>query len=217
MNVLILPGGSSPHADKYKGAYQLLCDAAKHRGYEAVRVALYPGQKDEFGNVSGKATLPSAIESVCELIKDYFCKDEFIIVARCFGCTVALSVAMKLKIDTLKKIVLWGPAPFWSIWEWYKKDFQKSYEADFKNGVDVSNDYFNSTVPIEYLLKNSYEIPVVVSAGEIDDTCPPSFFNYLREISNRNIVFKGPVKLCGHTIRPGDPGEKEYLDALFGD
>ncbi len=191
MNLLILPGGSSPHNENYKSVYTLLEDEAKERGYREIQVAHYPGQADKNGTITGKGTLPGAVEVASVLIKQFADKGPFRIIARSFSCNVSLLAIKKTGVTNLKDIVLWGPAPFWLVWEQFKKDYRRLYDVYLSTGA------------------------------EDKDYCPPSFFKYLKAIcadaDKKNIRFVDPVKEATHIMLPGDPGVREYLDTLFRD
>ena len=220
MNLLILPGGSSPYVEEYKPVYTLLRDEAEKRGYKEIQVAHYPGQADETGKITGKGTLPGAVEAASKLIKQFADKGPFRIIARSFSCNVSLLAIKKTGVTNLKDIVLWGPAPFWLVWEQFKKDYRKLYDVYLSTGTDISEDYFDSEVPFEYLLKDYYDVPIIISTGAADkDYCPPCFFKYLEQIcvDKKNIHFVDPVKESTHIMRPGDPGVKGYLNTLFRD
>ena len=222
MNLLILPGGGSKDAENYRSVYTLLEDAAKERGYKEIQVAHYPGQVDDKRKIIGEGTLTGSVKATSVLVKQFADKGPFRIIARSFGCTVALMAVKEAGLTNVKEIVLWGPFPFWGIWERFKKDF-KTYckKHSEKMGVNISENYFDSEEPIEYhLLKYTCDTPIIISSGAGDKTeCPPSFFNYLKEIciGKDNIRFVGPVYKAKHTMRPGDPGMEGYLNMLFAD
>jgi hypothetical protein len=221
MNMLIVPGGGSVYAERYKPIYKLLIDESKKRGYKEIKIARYPGQMDETGKITGKGDWPGAFEVVSGLIQQFADKDSFRIIARSFGCIVTLLAVKEAGTTNLEKISLWGPIPFWLVWKMFKNDFNASYDIFLrKGGVDISEDYFDTEEPIEHhLLEAIDNVPINISTGTEDNDCPPSFFNYLKEIcvDKENIHFAGPVKGAVHSIRSGDPCEREYLDTLFGD
>lgn len=223
MNLLILPGGGSEHAKKYKPVYDLLRGEAEKRGYTEIQVAHYPGQADKTGKITGEGTLTGAVEAASKLIKQFAKKGPFRIIARSFGCIVAVLAVEKAGVANVKEIILWGPCPFWLIWKLFKKEFTASYKTwKSEAGVAISKDYFDSEEPIEYhLLNYTYDTPIIISTGKKDTTCTPSFFNYLKKIcadkEKENIRFVALVAKATHTMRKGDPGVEEYLDTLFRD
>jgi pimeloyl-ACP methyl ester carboxylesterase len=219
MNLLILPGGENPSASPlYAQVFSVLEREAKRYGFDSVFSDLrWPGhvQESEY-KLGSSLTLPGAVKVAIRKI-DSMPEGPFVLLARSFGCMVALKIATE-SFKKPAKIILWGPAPFWMQWNMFKKNLTTNRENARKRGLKIGEDYFGSIEPVEFLLP-SVTVPTVVATGTKDIYCTPSFIAYLHQISECNplVNIKNPVIGAPHEVSD-DMGEeivKSYAETLF--
>lgn len=221
MNLVILPGAGSPSNPIYAGVYQLLKDAAKDHGYDRIdSPLLWPGH-DNRGVLTLSGALEAANQKVNELDQD---GQQYDLLARSFGCYVALKVSLDLQPKGLRKIILWGLPPYWLMWEMWQRDLESNRTKASEKGVAINHTLFPSLEPLECMLPKVQHETVVV-AGELDPYVPPAYLHYLesavreRRASElpQSIHFKAPVPGAVHEITPAaaEPVISAYLTALF--
>ncbi len=134
MNLLILPGGGNPEASTlYHEVYAVITREAKKFGYNEVKSDVrWPGHvlSSEQYEQSDPLTLNGAVTVAIEAIKALPDDEPFTILARSFGCLVALKLANQedKSIRRASKNILWGPAPYWLLWEIFVRDLKKNQE-----------------------------------------------------------------------------------------
>lgn len=219
--LVVFPGSSCPDHEKYASVYRLLEKAAIDYGYSSSDISLrWPGH-----NFLGTLTLDGAVKTAWEKIEKLEAGNaDYDVVARSFGCYVALKLAKEKQPKRLRKIILWGPPPYWLAWELFYRDIKDISEKckPYLTAVDAT--FFPSIEPIESMLPTmTYEM--VVATGANDPLVPKSYLDYLESIvrirNNGNncqsIKFKAAVPGAAHEIKEdADESVKEaYLKALF--
>lgn len=180
MNLIIFPGGGSPNNKLYIDVYALLSTGAKNYGYRKVDTSvIYPGHIDSTGNVSGKLTLDGAIEAAYSKVKEYDKKGlKYDFLGRSFGTIVAVKIATDKKLKHLRKIILWGPPPYWLIWQMFSRDLKENIKIAKIKGLHIDKTFFLSIEPLESMLE-SLEYPTVIATGTKDPYSKPAYINYL--------------------------------------
>lgn len=217
MKLAVFPGMGSPDSDLYGRVYRLLSDRASDFGYKEVDLIRWPGH-----NLKGTLTLKAASEVAADKIKVFTTKYD--ILARSFGCYVALKVALDMSPRLLRKIILWGPPPYWLAWEMFVRDISTNCSRAKANGTFVDDSLFPSLEPIESMLASvSYD--TTVATGAQDPYAPESFLKYLEAIVGRrpsskfcqSIRFKEAVPGALHEVTGDAPAPviETYLRTLF--
>ena len=180
LNLIIFPGGGSPNNKLYKNVYALLSTSAKNYGYKKVDTSvIYPGHIDSAGHVNAKLTLDGAIEVAYLKVKEYDEKGlKYDILGRSFGTIVAVKIATDKKLNHLRKIILWGPPPYWLIWQMFSRDLKENIKIAKTKGLHIDKKFFLSAKPIESMLQ-SLEYPTVIATGTKDPYSKPFYINYL--------------------------------------
>ncbi len=108
MKLVIFPGGGSPGNPKYASVYRLLDQEAKKFGYTFTDSSIqWPGHE-----IKDILTLDGALQIANDKLDELESGcDKYDILARSFGCYVALKIALDKKPKALCKIMLWGPPP----------------------------------------------------------------------------------------------------------
>ena len=228
MNLVILPGGGNPDT-QYKQVYALLEDGAKKYGYKHIDTSLrWPGHIDPKEKMThDELTLEGAMERAVKKLKEYEEKQmSYDLLGRSFGCLVALRYATQVPTPKLlKNIILYGPVPYWRIWEVFARDIGESSKNARKRGLSIDSTYFPTVVPIESMLP-SVEFPTVVVLGEKDEYvnipgghAAADYLYYLKKIvgSKSNFYFR-IVLAASHTITKDNSSPEvieSYLDMLF--
>ena len=221
MKLIIFPGGGSPGNPKYASVYRLLELESKNYGYTSTDCSLqWPGHEN-----NGVLTLDGALHVAYAKLDELEAgSDKYDILARSFGCYVALKIALDKKPKGLRKIILWGPPPYWLMWEMWCGCLNKFAPQAKDKGLTVDEKLFPSIVPIEWMLPQiSYE--TVVAAGTQDPYVSEAYLRYLesrvRERKSdkycQSIKIKEAVPGAVHEVTEDAPKPviDAYLKALF--
>lgn len=221
MKLVIFPGGGSPGNPTYASAYGLLKRSAPEHGYDTVDTSLrWPGHEEQ-----GVLTLEGALErarlKVAELEDD---SQPYDFLARSFGCYVAIKSALETQPKGLRKVILWGPPPYWLMWEMWHKDLDANRLIATGKGLSVNEALFPSLEAIECLLPMMRH-ETVVATGEQDPYVSPAYLRYLESIVqerrstkySQSIRFKDAVPGAVHEVTGEAPAPVilAYLKALF--
>lgn len=222
MKLLVFKGVSNSDDPKYESVYRLIETRAKKYGYTDVDTSLrWPGHSPG-GDV---VTLDGAVRvAYGKLEKLEASRDEYAILARSFGCYVALKLACDKKPKWLRKIILWGPPPYWLMWKMWCQDIKtwKSKVAEQQTFVDDM--LFPSLEPLECILPEMrYE--TVVAVGDQDPYVSHAYLCYLESLVQerrskdycQSIRFKDAVPGAVHSVTEDSPKPviEAYLKALF--
>lgn len=216
-DLLIFPGGGSPENPLYRKVYHLLQTEAKNVGYEGVSVLSWPGHSDRENEFSSELSFGGAMGVALARIRE---QEEslhsFDILARSFGTMVALTCAKESVPHCLGKLILWGPPPFWLMWELFEKGFQANASKNLSKGLRIAPEFFSGLRPVEYLLKD-IKVETTVATGQLDPYSTPAFHDYLKAMygTRADIRFPDPVVGCEHEVTADNPHRKEYIDVLF--
>jgi esterase/lipase len=216
-NIIILPGGGDPANSIYRNVYDLIIDSVEKVGFSGKIYCLkWPGH---CSYSDAYLTLETAVDTAMASIAANE-KDDIVLLGRSFGCAVALKcIKMLPKQNNVKKIILWGPTPYWLLWEMFKRDLKTNAEKALKKGLRVNETYFPSVEPIESLIKD-VNIPTIIATGSKDPYCTPNFLSYLGSIvkDNKNIIIKPIVEGATHEVTLNDGKEivEQYENVLFG-
>lgn len=114
--------------------------------------------------------------------------------------------------------MLWGPPPFWLVWQMFIRDFAENASIARDKGVQIGEDFFPSIEPVESLLQN-VTTPTIVTSGSLDPYCSPSFLGYLKNIvmANKKVIVREPIKGAKHEVAMDSDPEliNAYSNALF--
>ncbi len=150
--------------------------------------------------------------------------DQYDFLARSFGCYVALKMALDGQLKNLRKVILWGPPPYWLMWEMWRRDIEANKKIAGEKGLAVDNALFPTFVPLECMLPMMrYE--TVVATGDQDPYVPHAYLHYLESIVKerksskycQSIRFNAAVSGAVHEVTEDAPGpvKEAYLKALF--
>lgn len=219
MKLVVIPGTGCPDNEKYASVYRFLEHAASDYGYNSADITLrWPGH-----NHHGILTLDEAQEVAWEKIEELEAgTEEYDFLARSFGCYVALKIAKEKQPNRLRKIILWGPPPYWLMWEMFCRDIEENSRIARGKGTSVDDTLFSTLVPLESMLAEiRYE--TIVATGNQDPYVPPAHLHYLESIVQKRsdhpqcIRFKGAVPGAVHEVTEdaSDLVKQAYLKALF--
>lgn len=220
--LIVFPGAGCPDSPLYTSVFALIRSAAPRFGYDRVNASVrWPGHHGQSGSLTLDGALKVARRELSEIEKNRVPYD---ILARSFGCYVAITIALKMRPKNLRKIILWGPLPFWGMWEYWKRDLAANRKKGMKKGVTVDHRLFPSLAPLESMLPTlPYE--VVIATGDQDDDVPGSYLTYLAAIVRKRrgsthshpIRFKKAVRGAAHEVTADATKQvvKRYLTALF--
>jgi pimeloyl-ACP methyl ester carboxylesterase len=210
---VILPGAGDPASLGYIPVYDLLTKEAKKRGFEEVIVIKYPGQMSS--RTPGELSLAAAVSVVRETC--FRIQGQMTLLGRSFGCFVALETARAIK-ERVEKVILWGPPPFWHVWEMLARNLDATNTTGLKKGVRFSGDVFAAMKPIESLLKDT-RVATQVVAGTRDKAATPDFVAYLQAIVQANafVKFAPLVEGAEHEVETWDDPRivAAYANAIF--
>ena len=217
--LLIAPGAGNPESPLYDEVYKLLGTLAQQEGYSNVDTSIrWPGQ--DSSPISASLTVGEAasvlgqkFESLDQLGVNYD------ILARSFGCCVALAAAEKFQPRCLNRVILWGAAPHWRVWQLFVEELATESQTARKKGVRIDEQLYPSSIPIETLLKRCRH-SVRFAFGEKDRYASKGFAAYLEHdvcLENPRVSFAPPVPGAPHEITQDFPLEtrEAYRTALF--
>ena len=224
MNLLVLPGSGNPDASPlYSKVYDVIAREAKNFGFDKVKTdTRYPGHVSAPDNYeqSDSLTLSGAVTAACEAIQTLPDDEPFTILARSFGCLVALKLASNedQSIRRASKNILWGPSPYWLLWQICVRDIKTEKEKGREKGYKLNETTFTSIESFESLIINT-SIRTVVASGDLDSYCTPAYLTYLSSITkgNSHVIFNPPVIGAVHEVtdESGEQVVRGYVDALF--
>lgn len=216
--LIIFPGGGDPESPLYHDVYELIEELALAVGYLSVDKSIRWLGHSSSGTESN-LTFDSAVEKARNVIQGHEAKGaNYDILARSFGCAVAL-VAASCRPPRLGKITLWGPSPFWKMWELLVRDLETTACDSAKRGLRMDASLFPSLVPIEVMLPAT-TVQTFVAYGTKDRLASGAFIDYLLDLSKPNSLVKGPRRAEGasHEVTKAAeaPVIANYRNALFG-
>ncbi|MCX6177913.1 MAG: hypothetical protein NT163_00815 [Chlorobiales bacterium] len=224
MNLLILPGSGNPDASPlYTKVYDVISREAKNFGFNQVKSdTRYPGHVSASDNYdqSDPLTLSGAVKAACKAIQTLPDDEPFTILARSFGCLVALKLASHedQSIRRASKNILWGPSPYWLLWQICVRDLKKEKEKGKGKGCKLDETTFPSIESFESLIIHT-SIRTVVASGDQDSYCSPAYLNYLSSLTkdNKLVIFNPPVVGAIHEVTDecGEQVVQDYAVALF--
>ena len=217
--LLIAPGAGNPESPLYDEVYGLLGALAREEGYSDVDVSIrWPGQASF--PVSRNLTVDGAASVLGRKFENL---DQagiaYDILARSFGCCVALAAVEQFQPQRLESIILWGAAPHWKVWQLFVENLANETQTARQKGVCIDHQLYPSSIPIEALLKRC-RYPVRFAFGEKDRYTSNGFASYLEHdvcSENPRISFAPPVPGAPHEITQGSSPEtrEAYRAALF--
>jgi len=216
MNVLILPGLSSPNCSEYRAVYRPLLAEADRRFPDGHSVALsLPGQLTQEATIDGEFLIPRAVEYVKSYLNGYP-RDEWALIARSSGCSVAARLLADWQQAPVKKAVFWGPPPFWLFWHMFVRHAEENFVKAEMTGVEITPSIAASAVPFESLVPE-IRCPLLVCTGSEDEFCPPSYLSYLETVwAKKDTLSFAIVEQCPHTVSEAHPSLSNYIDTIFG-
>ena len=220
MNLIIFPGGGSPTNEMYRKVYDLLAGAATNYGYQNIDTSItYPGHADNDGKSSGKLTLDGAIGMAISSVQEYETKGlQYDFLGRSFGTIVATKIATDRKLKYLRKVILWGPPPYWLIWQMFVRDLKENIKIANEKGLHVDATFFPSLEPLESMLP-LLEHRTVVATGTKDPHSKPIYINYLSNcvVHKFNFLFRIVENAPHEVTRENCTPEivSSYEEALF--
>lgn len=221
MKLVIFPGGGSPGNPKYASVYRLLEQEAKNYAYDSTDCSLqWPGHEKN-GIITLDVAVQVANAKISGLEDDL---EKYDILARSFGCYVALKIALDKKPKGLRKIMLWGPPPYWLMWDMWCRDIEEQKVKAAGKGLGVDSTLFPTIVPIEWMLPQMH-YETVVATGTQDPYVSYAYLRYLESLVQerksdkicQSIKFKDAVPGAVHEVTEDAPKPviDAYLKALF--
>ena len=181
MKLLIFPGGGNPAHESQAKVYDLLSERAKDFGYSSVDTSVrWPGHFCPTSPAGSDLTFQGAVNMAIAKLAEIEQQDEaYDILARSFGTYVALKAVTKINVQKLRRVVLWGPPPFWLFWELFVRDLPTSKADSESKGFLIDESPFPSLEPFESLLLQETQNKVIVATGTEDIYSKPAFLAYL--------------------------------------
>lgn len=221
LNLIIFPGTGSPYNKLYKDVYALLSSGANKYGYGKIENTItYPGHIRIDGTTEGELTLDGAIETA--ISKVYYYENNGInydFLGRSFGSFVTVKIAIGRKLNNLQRLILWGPPPYWLVWQMFVRDLEENRRIAKTKGVYVEETFFRSIIPLESML-SSLEYPTIIASGTKDAYSKPGYIEYLKSLFEyRNNISFRMVDDAPHEVtiqNCTDATIGAYLEALFG-
>lgn len=221
MKLVIFPGCGSPGNPQYASVYRLIELRVKKYGYTHIDSSLQWTGHEKNGFLTLYGALQLAHATLDKLVAD---SDKYDILARSFECHVALKFALDKKPEGLRKIILWGPPPYWLMRKMWCKYFEEWTLKAAKKGLPVDEKLFPSIVPIEWMLPQiSYQ--VVVATGAPDPYVSHAYLRYLESLVQEQksdkfcqyIKFKDAVPGAVYEVEEDSPRPviDAYVKALF--
>lgn len=207
--LIIFSGGGDPFLS-YKKVYDLIKEMSKKCSYSECSVVNWPGHFsfDDTSTMTLKNALPIAQDILKKLEEG---NQPYDIIARSFGCSVFLKTYEDIELKKLGKVVLWGPPPFYILYELFKNKLEKQMDIGLTKNVRISPDFISETYPFEYLVSNfSGSIPLRIATGQNDQYCLDfhlSFYNKINKYIDTVLV-----KNIGHEVSDYND---DYFNALF--
>jgi len=221
MDLVILPGGGNPSHPSYQGVYELLRSKAALHGYDSVDItARWRGHFKEGQSYETGVTLDGAVEAASEFLDEHEqVSGDYAVLGRSFGTLVAAQCALSMRLESLQRLIFWGPPPYWILWRMWKRDLDESQKEGHKKGVHFDESFFPSLVPFETMLPQLNK-PAVVATGGDDDISSPTFLEYLESTvpEQSNVVFR-VVEGVPHAVDAERPesAKRRYAEALFSE
>jgi len=216
MKITIIPGLSSPNCDQYKAVYGPLLQEVVRRFPQAnSEVVLLPGQLDASGCTEGEFLIPEAasrLRSVLETERS----TEYFLIARSSGCNVVAELMSTWKDAPVKRIVFWGPPPYWLYFDMFAAGSGDYYEEALKTGVHLTTKIVQTSTPWESRLP-SISCPVLLATGSQDTFCRPEYLDYIKASVPKQANFDFlTVRNCPHSVTPELPCWSDYCEAILG-
>lgn len=143
----------------------------------------WPGHTTSLDNGDATLSFYGALAVADRVIADHErAKEPYDILARSFGTYVALKATMASSLQGLRRVILWGPPPYWYMWELFVGQLATSRGDALNKGLRVDERFFATMEPLELLLRHTVRT-VIVATGTEDAHSPPSFLRYLREMT----------------------------------
>lgn len=221
-NLVILPGGGNPDTSPlYSKVYSVICREARKYGYRDVdcRIRWSGHFATDNYETSHSLGMQSAVDVALKNILSTG-NDSYTLLARSFGCIVALKLAQSALLEKKApaKIILWGPPPYWLFWQLFVRDITSNQLHAKKKGLKIDETFHYTIEPIESMIQD-VSVSTVIVTGTEDPYCTPAHLEYLRAIASKNsyVIFKMPVDGASHEVTDDDTPEivKQYAQALF--
>lgn len=217
--LIVFPGGGNPSTPLYGGVFSLIKRGALQHGYSSVDISVRWSSHIESDKAEAPPlTLDSAVETAVEYLGKYEKGDApYDILARSFGTYVALKSTCFLRPRHLERIILWGPPPFWRLWQLFVRDLEVNLQVCREKGLSIDQRFFPSLEPFESLLCEA-KYPLVIASGTKDKYSTPADIQYFEGLAagKENICFR-EVEGAIHEVTEESPAEivELYLNELF--
>lgn len=217
--LLIAPGVASPVHYPQNLVYNNLIEEANLNNIETDLI-VYPGQTDNnliekfYRNKIEILTIQAATISVTDKIKSLESNEKpYYILARSFGCLIALNSIRQANPSYLTDIILWGITPFATMYAYFNKD---TFIQDCKNKGTVIGTLSDNSLPVEYLVKTyNNNAKIRFCCGDKDEICTSAFIDYLLTLQNTPHE-KVVVKDATHEgVSKNQFGYDLYINALL--
>ncbi len=215
--LVVFPGMGNPDNSFYRKVYFLIENEALKLGFKEVDISIrWPGHINEKRESVGTLLFDEAINCALSKIRELEDNNKnYTLLGRSFGAIVACYCALSAKLKGLKKIILWGPPPYWLLWKMFKKDLMSNSKIAIDKGLMISETFFSSAIPIETLLP-LLNYPITIATGTEDTYSPPAFLEYLRSLTgNKTNVYFKLVTGAIHEMTYDSPAWEEYVEILF--
>lgn len=221
MKLVILPGAGNPDSMLYSKVYGLLAEQAPRFGYCGVETRVrWPGHTTGPRDSGPALSFHGAVAAAEAVLAAHeVARQPYDLLARSFGTYVALKATMVPSLQGLRRVILWGPPPFWRMWEILVRDIATTKEVAVTKGVRIDESLFADLEPVESLLQHTVRT-VIIATGTLDAYATPAFHSYLSQLaigSRSNLVFRSPVNGAGHEVTGDLPPDvvEAYLNAVL--
>ena len=217
--LIVFPGGGNPSTPLYSAVFSLIERGAIQHGYEYVDLSVrWRGHIECDQVLAPPLTLQSAVDTAVEYMSKYDGEGTpYDILARSFGTYVALKSASTLRPKFLERMILWGPPPFWRLWQLFVRDLDANLQMCREKGLSLDQSFFPSLQPFESLLGEA-TYPLVIASGTKDKYSTPADIQYFEELvkDKDNVGFR-KVEGAIHEVTEDSPAEivDAYVKGLF--
>lgn len=219
MDLIVFPGGGSPTNPRYAKVYSAIDVEARGAGYENVDLSVsYPSHFTDNPSGASGMRFDTAVARALEAVMRHEERGaKYDILARSFGCLIAAKIACDHRPRNLRRLVIWGPPPFWRLWEMLVLDIDAISAEGRQKGVLLDRETFGTLVPFEHLLP-SIACDAVIATGTNDRVCSPEHVRYLEALHGAPRFSFRVVEGAPHEVSPDNVSAEvlaAYADALF--
>lgn len=212
MKLLIFSGAGDPQHGKYKPVYTNIINEAQRRGFDDIHLQGWCGQSSyhQEGFLSFEAAL---VKTKQVLAKAESANEPYSVICRSFGCATFLKAATEIRPQNIEFATLWGPPPFFTLFELFKGNVKKTIGDGLNKGVFINEALYEELYPIELLIREfDLSFKLKIAFGTKDPYCTEVFADFLNSsFANPQITYH---RVSGAIHEVSEPNQ-EYFNALF--